>query len=120
MLQARRVMRPGGLLAVTAPSRRDSPFPRPGSEPAEVGRYFTFGGPVYGVGFGLLTGALSLAGLRTGELPRPVAVAGLASAASGLLSPLSFLDERAGGFIPLGRFSELVVSGIAGVRLGHR
>ena len=166
MLQARRVMRPGGLLAVAAPSRRDSPFPRPGSEPAEVGRYFTenarsarlsaagqlvssaalarftasvarlagrsgkgseglrkaalaggalaaaslaasglhtlalggrwgkedegaaalaqrsfvFGGPVYGVGFGLLTGALSLAGLRTGELPRPVAVAGLASA----------------------------------------
>jgi hypothetical protein len=43
----------------------------------------------------VLTGALALAGLRTGELPRPVAIAGLASAASGLLSPLYFLDERA-------------------------
>jgi hypothetical protein len=68
----------------------------------------------------VLTGALALAGLRTGELPRPVAIAGLASAASGLLSPLYFLDERAGGLIPVGRFSGLVVCGIAGVRLGHR
>jgi hypothetical protein len=83
-------------------------------------RGFVFGGPIHGVGFGVLTGALSLAGMRTGELPRPVAIAGLASAASGLLSPLYFLDERAGGFIPVGRFSGLVVSGIAGVRLGRR
>jgi hypothetical protein len=45
-------------------------------------RSFTFGGPIHGVSFGVLTGALALAGLRTGELPRPVAIAGLASAAS--------------------------------------
>ena len=83
-------------------------------------RGFVFGGPIHGAGFGVLTGALALAGLRTGELPRPVAIAGLASAASGLLSPLYFLDERAGGLIPVGRFSGLVVCGIAGVRLGHR
>ena len=83
-------------------------------------RSFIFGGPIHGVSFGVLTGALSLAGLRTGELPRPVAIAGLASAASGLLSPLYFVDERAGGFIPVGRFSGLLISAIAGVRLGHR
>lgn len=33
-------------------------------------RSFVAGGPVHGVGFGVLTGALALAGLRTGELPR--------------------------------------------------
>jgi hypothetical protein len=82
-------------------------------------RGFIFGGPIHGVGFGTLTGALSLAGLRTGELSRPVAITGLISAASGLLSPLYFLKERAGWLIPIGRFSGLVVSGIAGVRLGH-
>src|SRR5919107_795891 len=111
----------------------DSPYPRPGSEPAEVRRYFTenvrsarlsatgqlvssaslarFTASVArlagrsGKGSeglrkaalvgGALAAALALAGLRTGELPRPVAIAGLASAASGLLSPLYFLDERA-------------------------
>ncbi|QYJ15568.1 hypothetical protein Rxycam_01392 [Rubrobacter xylanophilus DSM 9941] len=83
-------------------------------------RSFAFGGPIHGVGFGVLTGALSLAGLRTGELPRPVAIIGLASAASGVLSPLYFLKEQAGWLIPIGRFSGLVVSGIAGVRLSRR
>jgi hypothetical protein len=82
-------------------------------------RAFAFGGPIHGVGFGVLTGALALAGLRTGELDRPVAITGLISAASGLLSPLYFVKEQAGWFIPLGRFSGLVVSGIAGVRLGR-
>jgi hypothetical protein len=83
-------------------------------------RSFAFGGPVHGVGFGVLTGALALAGLRTGELPRPVAITGLLSAASGLLSPLYFVKEQAGWFIPVGRFSGLLVSGIAGIRLGRR
>jgi hypothetical protein len=71
-------------------------------------------------GFGLLVGALALAGLRTGELPRPVAVAGLASAAAGLLSPLYFVAPPAAWFIPAGRMSGLVVSGIAGARLSRR
>jgi hypothetical protein len=74
---------------------------------------------VHTVGFGVLVGALGLAGLRTGELPRPLAVAGLASAATSLLSPLYFLAEPAGWFIPAGRFSGLLVSGIAGARLAR-
>ena len=82
-------------------------------------RAFAAGGPIHGVGFGVLTGALALAGLRTGDLPRPVAILGLVSAASGILSPLYFVKESAGWLIPIGRFSGLVVSGIAGVRLGR-
>ena len=82
-------------------------------------RAFAAGGPIHGVGFGVLTGALALAGLRTGELPRPVAITGLVSAASSLLSPLYFVKEQAGWFIPVGRCSGLLVSGIAGVRLGR-
>jgi hypothetical protein len=72
---------------------------------------------VHTVGFGVLVGALGLAGLRTGELPRPLAVAALASATASLLSPLYFVAEPAGWFIPAGRFSGLLVSGIAGARL---
>ena len=81
---------------------------------------FAAGGPVHGVGFGVLIGSLGLAGLRTGELPRPLALAGLASAAAGSLSPLYFVWEPAAWFIPAGRFSGLLVSGIAGVRLARR
>jgi hypothetical protein len=68
----------------------------------------------------VLVGSLGLAGLRTGELPRPLALAGLASAAAGLLSPLYSVAEPAAWFIPAGRFSGLLVSGNAGVRLGRR
>ena len=82
-------------------------------------RAFVAGGPVHTAAFGVLVGALGLAGLRTGELPRPLAIAGLASAAASLLSPLYFVAEPAGWFIPAGRFSGLVVSGIAGVRLAR-
>ena len=81
---------------------------------------FAAGGPVHGAGFGVLIGSLGLAGLRTGELPRPLALAGLASAAAGSLSPLYFVWEPAAWFIPAGRFSGLLVSGIAGVRLARR
>jgi hypothetical protein len=81
---------------------------------------FAAGGPVHGVGFGVLVGSLWLAGLSTGELPRPLALAGLASAAAGSLSPLYFVWEPAAWFIPAGRFSGLLVSGIAGVRLARR
>lgn len=81
---------------------------------------FAAGGPVHGAGFGALVGALGLAGLRTGELSQPLAIAGLVSAAAGLLSPLYFVTEHAVWFIPAGRFSGLLVSGIAGARLGRR
>lgn len=83
-------------------------------------RVFVAGGPVHGVGFGVLTAVLGLAGLRTGELPRPAAITALVSAVSGLLSPLYFLWEPAGWLIPGGRFPGLVISGIAGVRLSRR
>jgi hypothetical protein len=82
-------------------------------------RGFQAGGPVHGAGFGVLCGALGLAGLRTGDLPRPVAVTALASAAAGLLSPLYFVARPAGWLIPGGRFPGLIVSGIAGVRLSR-
>ena len=82
-------------------------------------RAFVAGGPVHTAAFGVLVGALGLAGLRTGELPRPLAIAGLASATASLLSPLYFVAEPAGWFIPAGRFSGLLVSGIAGVRLAR-
>ncbi len=81
---------------------------------------FAAGGPVHGVGFGLLVGSLGLAGLRTGELPRPLAIAGMVSAVTGLLSPLYFVARPAAWFIPAGRFSGLLVSGLAGARLGRR
>lgn len=84
-------------------------------------RRFAAGGPVHGVGFGVLTGVLGLAGLRTGELPRPVAITALAAGVPGVLSPLYFLWEPAAWLIPAGRFPGLVVTGIAGIRLsrGH-
>ena len=81
---------------------------------------FAAGGPVHGAGFGVLVGSLGLAGLRTGELPRPLAIAGLVSATAGLLSPLYFVTDRAVWFIPGGRFSGLLVSGIAGTLLARR
>jgi len=81
---------------------------------------FAAGGPVHGTGFGVLVGSLGLAGLRTSELPRPLAVAGLASAVAGLLSPLYFVWKPAAWFIPAGRFSGLLVGGIAGIHLGRR
>ena len=80
-------------------------------------RAFVAGRPVHTAAFGVLVGALALAGLGTGELPRPLAVAGLASATASLLSPLYFVAEPAGWLIPVGRFSGLLVSGIAGARL---
>jgi hypothetical protein len=98
--------------ALTGPSGRQD-----ASAAALARRGFIAGGPVHTVGFGVLVGALGLAGLRTGELPRPLAVAALASATASLLSPLYFVAEPAGWFIPAGRFSGLLVSGIAGARL---
>jgi hypothetical protein len=82
-------------------------------------RAFLAGGPTHGVGFGLLVGALGLAGLRTGELPRPLASTGVASAVPNLLSPLYLVAEPAGWFIPAGRFPGLIVSGIAGALLSR-
>jgi len=95
----------------------------PGSRDASAAKLhrlvFAAGGPAHGAGFGVLVGALGLAGLRTGELPRPLAIAGLFSAAAGVLSPLYFAWGPAAWLIPAGRFSGLVVCGVAGARLGR-
>jgi hypothetical protein len=100
--------------ALTDPAGRQD-----ASAAALARRAFVAGGPVHTAGFGILFDVLGLAGLRTGELPRPLATAGLASAAASLLAPLYFVAEPAGWLIPIGRFSGLLVSGIAGVRLAH-
>jgi hypothetical protein len=80
---------------------------------------FVTGGPVHGVGLGLLVGSLGVAGLRTGELPSGLSKAALASSVAGALSPLALVAKPGLVFIPLGRLSALVVSGIAGVRLAR-
>ena len=72
------------------------------------------------VGFGVLVGALGLAGLRTRGLPLPLSVTAVASASASLLSPLYFVAEPAGWLIPVGRISGLIVSGVAGVRLARK
>ena len=80
---------------------------------------FAAGGPVHTAGFGLLLGALGLAGLRTGAISKPVARAALGAAGAGLLSPLALVWSPAAWFIPAGRFPGLLVSGIAGARLSR-
>ena len=80
---------------------------------------FAVGGPVHTAGFGLLLGALGLAGLRTGAISKPVARAALGAAGAGLLSPLALVWSPAAWFIPAGRFPGLLVSGIAGAQLSR-
>src|SRR5215218_3060013 len=79
-------------------------------------RGFLAGGVIHTPAFGVLLGALGLAGMRTGELPRPVAITALASATACLLAPLYLVAEPLAWFIPAGRFPGLIVSGIAGVQ----
>jgi hypothetical protein len=80
---------------------------------------FVTGGPVHGVGLGVLVGSLGLAGLRTRALPRRLSKAALASAVAGALSPLALVGKPGLLFIPLGRLSALAVSGVLGVRLAR-
>ncbi len=82
-------------------------------------RMFVSGGPVHGVGLGLLVGSLGLAGLRTGELPLRLSKTALASSAAGALSPLALVAKPGLAFIPLGRLSALAVIGVGGVRLAR-
>jgi hypothetical protein len=80
---------------------------------------FLTGGPLHGVGLGMLVGSLGAAGLRTGELPRRLSKAALASSVAGALSPLALIAKPAVVFIPLGRLSALAVTGVAGVQLAR-
>jgi hypothetical protein len=80
---------------------------------------FAAGGPVHGGGLALLLGALGLAGLRSGALPRPLAIAALAAAGVNALAPLVLAVPRAALVIPAGRFPSFVIMGIAGFRLAR-
>ncbi len=82
-------------------------------------RSFVAGGPVHGVGFGLMTGALALAGRQAGVLGPGAARVGLVSASAGMLCPAYFLAEPAGWLIPVGRFTGLAVVAAAGRRLAE-
>jgi hypothetical protein len=95
---------------------------REDSATAVARRGFLAGGVIHSPAFGVLLGTLGLAGLRTGELPRPVAITALASASACLLAPLYLVAEPFAWFIPAGRFPGLVDIGIAGTQLasGHR
>jgi hypothetical protein len=74
------------------------------------------GGPVHGIGLGLLTGSLGLAGLRTSELPRRLSKARVL----GRGRALPARTRRPGLlFTPLGRLSALAISAVAGVRLAR-
>jgi hypothetical protein len=92
------------------------------SEATEVALHrgvFLAGGPMHTASFGIFTGCLSLAGRRTGRLPDPLTTAGLAAGVAGMLSPLSLVIKPAVWFIPAGRMSGLVVTGVAGVLLSR-
>jgi hypothetical protein len=80
---------------------------------------FNAGGPVHGAGLALLLGALGLAGLRTGALPRPLAVAALTAAGVDALAPVVLAVPGAALAIPAGRFPTFLVLGISGVRLAR-
>jgi hypothetical protein len=80
---------------------------------------YMVGGPVHGVGFGLLSGALGIAALRTGALPKPLAAASLVAAPIGILGPLALLKKEAMMALPIGHMLSLLVSGAAGVQLAR-
>jgi len=85
---------------------------------ALVRREFLAGGVIDTPAFGVLP-AIGLAGLRTGELPRPVAITALASGSTCLLAPLYFVAEPLAWFIPAGRFPGPIISGTAGAQLAR-
>lgn len=80
---------------------------------------FAAGGPVHGGCLALLLGALGLAGLRTSAVPRPLAVAALATAGVNALAPLALAVPKAALVIPAGRFPSFVILGISGFRLAQ-
>ncbi len=89
--------------------------------PATVGALrqlsFFLGGAGHTAFLGLLVGAASLATLRANALPRWLTTAGLVSAIISTLSLLSLVLAPTLLFIPLGRFSALLVIAAASVLL---
>jgi hypothetical protein len=95
----------------------------PGRDQGRVRRLhrlvFNAGGPVHGAGLALLLGALGVAALRTGALPRPLAVAALTAAGVDALAPVALAAPGAALVVPAGRFPTFVVLGVSGVRLAR-
>jgi len=89
------------------------------SAAAVARRGFVAGGVIHSPAFGIMLGTLGLAGLRTGELPRPVVVTALASASASLLAPLYLIAEPMAWVIPAGRFPGLVATGVTGAQLAR-
>jgi len=79
-------------------------------------RAFAAGGPVHGVGFGLLTAALALTAHERDGLPRSAVATGIVAAAAGIASPLCWVHPSAAWLIPAGRFPGLVLAGVYGTR----
>jgi hypothetical protein len=82
-------------------------------------RGFLAGGVIHTPAFGVLIGVMGLAGLRTEELPRPVAVTALGASSACLLAPLYLVAEPFAWFIPAGRFPGLISIGVAGTELAR-
>lgn len=76
---------------------------------------FFVGGAGHTVWLGVLVGSASLAAQRTRTLSRRLTAAGLVSATLSILSLLSLVVNPAALFIPLGRFSGLLVIATASV-----
>ncbi|MGH3094728.1 MAG: hypothetical protein ACRDMV_01850 [Streptosporangiales bacterium] len=76
---------------------------------------FYTGGVGHVVWLGFLVGAASVAAHGARALPRWLSTAGIVSGVLSVLSLLSLLVEPAALFIPVGRFSAIVVIAIAGV-----
>src|SRR5512133_576986 len=70
-------------------------------------------------GLGAVAGRACLAGLRTGALPRPLAIAALAAAGVTALAPLVLALSLAAMVIPAGRFPSFVIMGITGFPLAR-
>jgi hypothetical protein len=81
---------------------------------------YLVGGPVHGVGYGILSGALGVAALKTGRLPKPLAIASVVTAPIGILGPLALLKKEAMMALPIGHMLSLLISGAAGVQLARR
>ncbi|WP_026820934.1 hypothetical protein [Arthrobacter castelli] len=76
---------------------------------------FFVGGTGHTIGLGILVGASSLAARGADLLPRWLTTAGMVSAVLSLLSVLSLILPPTAVFIPLGRFSALLVIAAASV-----
>lgn len=82
-------------------------------------RAFVAGGPVHGVGFGLMTAAIGMLARRHELVGNTTHRLAVTSSAAGLVSPAYFAAEPLGWLIPIGRFTGLGVAAVVGPRLAQ-